>query len=82
VHRELNTIIAAASKSGYYGAECEARLVLGELEMHLKPFQGRADLTALASEARSHGLEVVARRAEHATHIQNGVTKSDGQPQM
>lgn len=82
VHRELNTIIAAASKSGYYGAECEARLVLGELEMHLKPFQGRADLAALASEARSRGLEAVARRAEQATHIQNGATTSDGRPQM
>lgn len=82
VHRELNTIIATASKSGYYAAECEARLVLGELEMHLKPLQGRADLTALASEAHSHGLEAVARRAEQATHTQNGIAKSDGRPQM
>jgi hypothetical protein len=47
--------------------ECDARLALGELEVKLKPSQGRSDLNELASEAHSRGLELVARKAEETS---------------
>lgn len=62
--RELRATIAAAQKLGYYEIECEAQLALGELELRSNSSSGHKHLTALASETRSHGLELLARQAE------------------
>jgi eukaryotic-like serine/threonine-protein kinase len=64
--RELRSTIERTRKLGYYGIECDARLALGEWEMKRNELSGRAQLTALVSDARSHGLELLARQAEQA----------------
>ena len=62
--RELQTVATSAAKLGYYGIQYEARLELSKLEAKMNPGAGRAQLASLASEARSRGLELVARKAE------------------
>lgn len=62
----LRSLIANAKKLGYYTLECEARLILGELDVKSNPLLGRAELAALASETRSHGMEFLAHQAEQA----------------
>jgi len=62
--RDLHSAIATAKRIGYYKLECEARLVLGELELRSDSSAGRKHLSALAAETRGHGLELLARRAE------------------
>lgn len=62
----LRSTITGAKKLGYYELECEARLALGELELNTNPAEGRTQLTTLASEARRHGLELLAQKAERA----------------
>lgn len=64
--RELRSTIERTRKLGYYGIECDARLALGEWEMKRNELSGRPQLTALVSDARSHGLELLARQAEQA----------------
>jgi DNA-binding winged helix-turn-helix (wHTH) protein/tetratricopeptide (TPR) repeat protein len=64
--RELRSTLEKARRLGYYGLECEARLGLGEREMKLNAASGHAQLTALAADARTHGLELLARQAENA----------------
>lgn len=62
----LNPALATAKKLGYYNLECEIRLALGEMELTSDSASGHGHLIALAAEARGHGLELVARRAEQA----------------
>jgi tetratricopeptide (TPR) repeat protein len=64
--RELRSTIEKTRKLGFYGLECEARLALGEEEMKRNSISGRAQLAALAADARHHGLELLASQAEHA----------------
>lgn len=61
--RELQNVILAARRLGYYGIECDARLALGELELHLAPAVASSQLAALAEQAHNRGLELVSRRA-------------------
>jgi eukaryotic-like serine/threonine-protein kinase len=64
--RRLQSVIAIANRLGYYKLECEARLVLGELELKNSSPTAHRDLKALANEAHSRGLELIARQAESA----------------
>ena len=68
---ELNATIASTKRLGYYELECEARLAFGELQMDRNPAQGHSQLTTLVSEARHHGLELIARKAEQLIAASN-----------
>lgn len=63
VRQHLRAASETARKVGYYGQECESRLVLGELEMQTHAEVGRSELTRLAVEAHAHGMERIARQA-------------------
>jgi DNA-binding winged helix-turn-helix (wHTH) protein/tetratricopeptide (TPR) repeat protein len=67
--QQLLSTIESARKLGYYQIGCEARLALGELEMHEDPVIGTAHLSALAQEAHYHGLELLARQAEQVLSV-------------
>ena len=64
--KRLNSVSSAAHRLGYYNLEVQARLVLGELDLQSNPAVARRQLSALAAETRSHGLELLARNAESA----------------
>jgi tetratricopeptide (TPR) repeat protein len=72
----LRSLAANAKKLGYYNFECEARLILGELDRKSNPVSGRAELTALASETRSHGMEFLAHQAERAAEADAAVASN------
>ncbi|HLV95199.1 MAG TPA: tetratricopeptide repeat protein [Candidatus Acidoferrales bacterium] len=61
---QLYSVAESAAKLGYYQIGCQARLAVGQLEMRQSPSLGRSRLAALAAEARSRGLELLARQAE------------------
>jgi DNA-binding winged helix-turn-helix (wHTH) protein/tetratricopeptide (TPR) repeat protein/TolB-like protein len=75
---ELSSVIQKSQQFGLYNINCEARLALGKLQMEVSPALGRSQLTALASDGRSHGLELLARQAEEATAVGTRVTTSQG----
>jgi len=64
--RRLLSVIATANRLGYYKLECEARLLLGELELKINSSAGQKHLKDLASETHNRGLELLARQAEGA----------------
>ncbi|MBZ5527748.1 MAG: tetratricopeptide repeat protein [Acidobacteriia bacterium] len=59
----LQTVFAAARKQGNYAVECDARLALGELELHANPTSARVQLETLSKETHDRGLELVSRKA-------------------
>jgi DNA-binding winged helix-turn-helix (wHTH) protein/tetratricopeptide (TPR) repeat protein len=79
IARELHPAVATARRLGYYSLECEARLLLGELEVKTNPAAGRAQLSALAAEAHNHGLELLARHAQEAISASNVVAVNESQ---
>lgn len=62
--KQLRSAVATAKHLGYYHAECEARLALGELEAKTHGAQARSQLAQLAHDAHQRGLELIARKAE------------------
>ncbi|HEU5335683.1 MAG TPA: tetratricopeptide repeat protein, partial [Terriglobales bacterium] len=62
--QQLRSTIATAHRLGYYKFECEGRIVLGEFELKTNFALGHKHLTALSSEMRRHGLELLARQTE------------------
>ena len=73
--QQLESVIGTARRLGYHTLEYEARLALGELEIKANSPLAHKHLTALASEARSLGLELLARRAEGA--ISSGTVEAE-----
>jgi eukaryotic-like serine/threonine-protein kinase len=65
-HQLLDSVIAKARRLGYHDVEYEARLTLGELVLKTNLALARKQLSVLATETRSTGLELLARRAEGA----------------
>ncbi len=65
VLQQLRSTIATAHRLGYYKFECEGRIVLGEFELKNNPSLGHKQLTALSSEMRRHGFELLARQTEN-----------------
>jgi DNA-binding winged helix-turn-helix (wHTH) protein/tetratricopeptide (TPR) repeat protein len=61
---ELRSTVTTSKTLGYYKIECQARLALDRLEMQEKDPYAKRRLTALATEARAHGLELISRQAE------------------
>ena len=61
--RKLESALASAHRLGYFGIECDARLAMAELELRGNPAGARTHLAELASEARRHGMNLVARKA-------------------
>jgi eukaryotic-like serine/threonine-protein kinase len=72
VRQQLRAASDTARRLGYYGQQCESRLLLGELEMKANPALGRAELTQLAAEAHQHGMELVSRKAMALGAAANG----------
>jgi DNA-binding winged helix-turn-helix (wHTH) protein/tetratricopeptide (TPR) repeat protein len=68
---ELRSAIRSAKALGYYELEAEARLALGEVEAANGFADARSQLVSLAEESRSHGLVLLARRAEGALEHTN-----------
>lgn len=67
--QQLRETEARARRLGFYNLECEARLALGEAELTSTPAVGRQHLIELASQARAHGMELMAQRAEQQTKV-------------
>ncbi len=62
--KELAAIITKSRELGYMGTELDARLALAEVEMKAgQTIAGRAHLTAIESEAKAKGYNLVARKA-------------------
>jgi len=60
---EMQHVIGESKKLGLYTINCEARLALARLRSATSPTPVHDQLLALASELRSHGLELMARDA-------------------
>ena len=65
--KELAAIIAKSRELGYQGIELDARLALAEIEMKTGQITaGRAYLTAIESDAKAKGYNLIARKAATA----------------
>src|SRR5579859_2027111 len=65
--RRLRAVIEKASQRGYLRYELEARLALGEMEMHSGLASGRARLAGLDKDATAKGFLRIARKAHTAS---------------
>jgi DNA-binding winged helix-turn-helix (wHTH) protein/tetratricopeptide (TPR) repeat protein len=63
IERDLRALIQRAHQIGFYTAECEARLALGEVETKLAPATATAHLEAFASDALKRGFILYATQA-------------------
>jgi eukaryotic-like serine/threonine-protein kinase len=62
--KELTAIIAKSRQMGYQGIELDARLALAEIEMKTgQRAAARAHLTAIETDAKAKGYNLVARKA-------------------
>jgi hypothetical protein len=77
VARQIRAVIQKSQQLGLYNINCEARLVLGEMELQLNSSSGRAQLISPAAETRSRGLELIARQAEQAITRANVVVAAN-----
>jgi len=71
--RRLGSVVTTARRLGYRDLEYEARLELVKLGLKTNSSLAHKQLAALALEARSLGLELLARHAESAQS--NGMTE-------
>jgi hypothetical protein len=71
--KEMRDVLQKAHEIGFYTEECEARLALGELEMGMNSKSARSHLSALASDANSRGLGLIAHQAELSANRTAGV---------
>lgn len=76
--RSLHSVTASARRLGYYNLDCEARLLLGQLELKTNSSLGHKQLKALASDTRSHGYELLARQAEDS--MSNSTVVAENRP--
>lgn len=63
VQRDLTKLVQHAHQIGYYTAESEARLALGEVESRLSSATASAHLSAFANEEEKRGFLLYARQA-------------------
>ena len=75
--RQIRAVIQKSQQLGLYNINCEACLVLGEMELQLNSSSGRAQLISPAAETRSRGLELIARQAEQAITRANVVVAAN-----
>jgi tetratricopeptide (TPR) repeat protein len=61
--QELETMLASTRKYGYRLAEYNARLALAEIGLETGAPSARSNLTSLAKDASSHGVQLVANQA-------------------
>lgn len=64
IERALRALIQRAHQIGFYTAECEARLALGEVETRLMNGIGSTHLETFASDARKRGFVLYAEQAD------------------
>jgi len=66
--RELEAVLAKATRHGYVGYQFQSRLALGEIEMKSgKTTAGRARLQGLERDAKAKGFLLIARKAAAIT---------------
>ncbi len=76
--RKLQNVLSTARQLGYYGIECDARLALAEIELHVNPRAARLHLAELAQQAHDRGMELVSRKAA-ALQLRQGMITATGQ---
>jgi hypothetical protein len=63
--RDLNSLLAEATRKGFLIIQLRARLALGELEVQSSDLQtGRARLAAVEKDAAAKGFLLIARKAK------------------
>jgi tetratricopeptide (TPR) repeat protein len=61
--RQIESVVSTAKKLGYYTLECEARLLLTDLDRRTNASSAVPHLTALELETRDRGLLLLSRKA-------------------
>jgi tetratricopeptide (TPR) repeat protein len=68
--KELDATLASTRKFGYRLYEYQARLAIGEIELWSGSPSAQAHLTALETDARTHGAFLVANQARDLLNVQ------------